>query len=95
MQSVADNDSIAFSRPRLAVAVIASLYFLWCAYDPYQWHLIDGVNLVIQRITPDIMASGDGGGGDAGGGIGTLLLLNLFRNQMNLPAANGEKSPLK
>jgi uncharacterized membrane protein YqiK len=33
------------------------------------------------RITPDIMASG-GGSGD-GGGIGTLLLLNLFRDQMN------------
>lgn len=32
------------------------------------------------RITPDIMASG-GTGGD-GGGIGTLLLLNLFRDQM-------------
>ena len=43
------------------------------------------------RITPDIMASG-GGAGDAGGGIGTLLLLNLFRNQMSLPASNGEKS---
>jgi uncharacterized membrane protein YqiK len=44
------------------------------------------------RITPDIMASGGSGGtGDGGGGIGTLLLLNLFRNQMNLPAANGEK----
>jgi len=42
------------------------------------------------RITPDIMASG--GSGDGGGGIGTLLLLNLFRNQMNLPAANGEKA---
>jgi uncharacterized membrane protein YqiK len=44
------------------------------------------------RITPDIMASG-GGAGDAsgaGGGIGTLLLLNLFRNQMNL-TSNGEK----
>jgi uncharacterized membrane protein YqiK len=41
------------------------------------------------RITPDVMASG--GGGEGGGGLGTLLLLNLFRNQMNLPAANGEK----
>ena len=40
------------------------------------------------RITPDILASG--GGGD-GGGIGTLLLLNLFREQMKLPAGNGEK----
>ena len=43
------------------------------------------------RITPDIMASGGSGdAGGAGGGIGTLLLLNLFRNQMSLPG-NGEK----
>jgi len=41
------------------------------------------------RITPDILASG-GGSGD-GGGIGTLLLLNLFRDQMKL-SGNGEKS---
>src|SRR5436190_7660163 len=41
------------------------------------------------RITPDVLASG-GGAGD-GGGIGTLLLLNLFRDQMKLPSANGEK----
>ena len=47
------------------------------------------------RITPDIMASGGSGDGGSGGGIGTLLLLNLFRNQMNLPAANGEKAPGK
>jgi len=46
------------------------------------------------RITPDIMASGGGAEG-SGGGIGTLLLLNLFRNQMNLPASNGEKAPVK
>jgi uncharacterized membrane protein YqiK len=48
------------------------------------------------RITPDILASGGAGeAGAGGGGIGTLLLLNLFRNQMNLPAANGEKAPAK
>jgi uncharacterized membrane protein YqiK len=41
------------------------------------------------RITPDVMASG--GGADGGGGIGTLLLLNLFREKLNLPASNGEK----
>lgn len=34
---------------RLIVACIASVYFLWCAYDPYQWHLIDGVNLLIHE----------------------------------------------
>jgi uncharacterized membrane protein YqiK len=43
------------------------------------------------RITPDIMSSGGSGAGDGGGGIGTLLLLNLFRNQMNMPSLNGEK----
>ena len=31
------------------VAGVASAYFLWCAYDPWQWHLIDGVNLVIHE----------------------------------------------
>ena len=41
------------------------------------------------RITPDVMASG--GGGEAGGGIGSLLLLNLFRERLNLPSSNGEK----
>jgi uncharacterized membrane protein YqiK len=41
------------------------------------------------RITPDIMASG--GAGEGGGGIGSLLLLNLFRNQINMPEPNGEK----
>lgn len=35
--------------PKLVVAILASLYFFWCAYDPYQWHLIDGVNLVIHE----------------------------------------------
>jgi len=34
------------------------------------------------RITPDILASG--GSGEGGSGLGTLLLLNLFRNQMNM-----------
>ena len=37
------------STPKLVVAGITSLYFFWCAYDPYQWHLIDGVNLVIHE----------------------------------------------
>ena len=36
-------------RPRLAVACLAGLYFLWCAWDPSQWHFIDGVNLLIHE----------------------------------------------
>jgi uncharacterized membrane protein YqiK len=40
------------------------------------------------RITPDVMASS--GSAEGGGGIGTLLLLNLFRERLNI-ASNGEK----
>lgn len=44
------------------------------------------------RITPDVLASG--GNGDGAGNLGTLLLLNLFRDQMKLggTAENGNKS---
>ncbi|HKQ74650.1 MAG TPA: SPFH domain-containing protein [Blastocatellia bacterium] len=35
------------------------------------------------RITPDVLATG-GGGEAGGGGLGTLLLLNLFRDQMKV-----------
>jgi len=44
------------------------------------------------RITPDILASG--GSGDGSSGIGTLLLLSLFRDRLGIeaPAAgNGTK----
>jgi uncharacterized membrane protein YqiK len=40
------------------------------------------------RITPDVMASG-GAGGDGTGSLGTLLLLNLFRDQMKI-GQNGD-----
>ncbi|MGB7922703.1 MAG: SPFH domain-containing protein [Pyrinomonadaceae bacterium] len=45
------------------------------------------------RITPDVMASG--GSGDGAGNIGTLLLLNLFKDRLNLPGENGTKAPVK
>src|SRR2546423_2481061 len=45
------------------------------------------------RITPDVMASGAGDG--AGGGLGTLLLLNLFRDRLNLSAENGSKATVE
>jgi uncharacterized membrane protein YqiK len=38
------------------------------------------------RITPDVMASGGTGDGAGAGGIGTLLLLNLFRDRLQLDA---------
>src|SRR5947209_2791605 len=44
------------------------------------------------RITPDILASG--GSGDGAGGIGTLLLLSLFKDRLGLeqPTGNGAKT---
>jgi len=45
------------------------------------------------RITPDVMATG-GGSTEGGGGIGTLLLLNLFRDRLNLQP-NGEPTRTK
>ena len=43
------------------------------------------------RITPDVLASG--GNGDGAGNIGTLLLLNLFRERLGFGAAAGESLP--
>ena len=43
------------------------------------------------RITPDVMASG--GSGDGGGNVGTLLLLNLFKERLELGAKNGAPVP--
>ena len=43
------------------------------------------------RITPDVMAAG-GGSGDSAGNLGTLLLLNLFRDQMK--PANPKAEPV-
>ncbi len=34
---------------KIALSAISTAYFFWCAWDPYQWHLIDGVNLVIHE----------------------------------------------
>jgi hypothetical protein len=35
--------------PKLIFACLAGLYFLWCAWNPYEWHVIDGVNLLIHE----------------------------------------------
>src|SRR5215211_2902604 len=44
------------------------------------------------RITPDVLASGGTGSGDGGSGIGTLLLLSLFKDRLGIDgttAGNG------
>jgi uncharacterized membrane protein YqiK len=42
------------------------------------------------RITPDVMASG--GNGDGAGNLGTLLLLNLFRDRLKIGGPDEEKA---
>ena len=42
------------------------------------------------RITPDVLASG--GNGEGGGNLGTLLLLNLFRDQMKVGGIKTEQN---
>ncbi|HKG21218.1 MAG TPA: SPFH domain-containing protein [Blastocatellia bacterium] len=47
------------------------------------------------RITPDVLASGNSSEGT--GGIGTLLLMNLFKERLvtSQPSENGSKAPVK
>jgi uncharacterized membrane protein YqiK len=45
------------------------------------------------RITPDVMASG--GSGDGAGGVGTLLLLNLFRDRLELGGPSDKLAPVE
>ena len=40
--------TLLYSKEFLFTIMIGS-YFLWCAWDPYQWHLIDGANLLIHE----------------------------------------------
>ncbi|MEK6324997.1 MAG: SPFH domain-containing protein [Acidobacteriota bacterium] len=44
------------------------------------------------RITPDVLATG--GSGDGAGGIGTLLLLNLFRDRLELGTQANNGAPV-
>lgn len=38
-----------FNPVKLVTAILVSLYFLWCAYDPFTWKLLDGVDLLIHE----------------------------------------------
>ena len=44
----AQSRTLLYSKEFLFTLVIGT-YFLWCAWDPYQWHLIDGANLLIHE----------------------------------------------
>jgi hypothetical protein len=37
------------NKLKVCVGLLALAYFGWCAFDPLQWHFIDGVNLIIHE----------------------------------------------
>jgi len=64
------------------------------AIGPQGVALVEALRVIGERgvrITPDIMASG--GSGDGGGNVGTLLLLNLFKERLELGPTNGGPKP--
>src|ERR1700704_5515947 len=63
---------------KLTVAAFAVIYFFWCAYDPYQWHLIDGVNLVIHEAGHLIFAPFGEFMMIAGGSLFQVIMPALF-----------------
>jgi hypothetical protein len=63
---------------KVAVAVGAGLYFLWCALDPERWHLIDGVNLIIHEAGHVLFMPLGEFLSIAGGSLAQVILPALF-----------------
>jgi hypothetical protein len=64
---------------KLVVAILASLYFLWCAYDPFTWKLLDGVDLAIHEAGHPIFHIFGEFIGVAGGSLAQVLMpLSFF-----------------
>ncbi|HEX8843546.1 MAG TPA: hypothetical protein VF791_02830 [Pyrinomonadaceae bacterium] len=43
------EDAFTGGRVKLALALLAGVYFLWAAAHPDRWRMIDGVNLIIHE----------------------------------------------
>jgi hypothetical protein len=63
---------------KLIVVILAGIYFLWCAYDPTQWHLIDGVNLVIHEAGHVVFSPFGEFIGVAGGSLFQVIVPAVF-----------------
>ena len=63
---------------KLVVAALAGFYFLWCAYDPFQWHFIDNVNLVIHEAGHIIFIIGGEFLTIAGGSLFQVIVPAVF-----------------
>jgi hypothetical protein len=63
---------------KVAVASGAGLYFLWCAWEPSRWHLIDGVNLIIHEAGHFVFMPFGDFLGVAGGSLFQVIMPALF-----------------
>jgi hypothetical protein len=63
---------------KLGFAILAALYFLWCAYDPFTWKLLDNVDLAIHEAGHPIFHIFGEFIGIAGGSIMQVLMPLVF-----------------
>jgi hypothetical protein len=63
---------------KLAVAVLGGIYFLWCAYRPFQWRFIDNVNLIIHEAGHVVFMFGGEFLAIAGGSLFQVIVPAVF-----------------
>ncbi len=63
---------------KLVVGLLAALYFLWCAYDPLTWRLLDGVDFLIHEAGHPIFGIFGEFIGVAGGSLMQVLVPLAF-----------------
>lgn len=66
------------AKAKYAVAVSASLYFLWCAFRPEEWRLLDGVNLIIHEAGHIVFSPFGEFLMIAGGSLFQIIMPSLF-----------------
>jgi hypothetical protein len=64
--------------PKLIVGILATLYFLWCVYDPFTWRLLDGVDFLIHEAGHPIFHIFGEFIGVAGGSLMQVLIPLVF-----------------
>jgi hypothetical protein len=64
--------------PKLIVGILAALYFLWCAYDPFTWRLLDGVDFLLHEAGHPIFHIFGEFIGVAGGSLMQVLIPLAF-----------------
>lgn len=63
---------------KLILGLLAALYFLWCAYDPFTWRLLDGVDFLIHEAGHPIFGIFGEFIGVAGGSLLQVLAPLVF-----------------